>query len=143
METLNEKRTASVSYEIAYLLAPELKEEEIAKTSQDIKNIIEANEGFVVEESKAKFQKLAYPIAKKDEAFFCGINFFGKSDSLAKIEKEIKGLSGLLRIFAVKPEQIKITTRMRERRKKISAIPQTKEGLEETEKKLEEILEKI
>lgn len=138
METKIAPETSSLSYELSYLLDPALKEDDILKIADSVKGAIEASAGFILEEERARLQKLGYPINDKPEAYFGWLKFLGKPETLEKTKTAVNGIDGILRTFLVKVEREE-TSKGLVLKKRKTVAPQEVE-IKELDKKLEEIL---
>jgi small subunit ribosomal protein S6 len=120
-------------YQLAYLLSPELKKEEIEKIQKDLTSFFE-KEGVLDKVEEPLKRTLFYPIKKKTEAFLGAIYFYLESEMIKELEKKLRGEEKILRYLIVSekaPKRIKV--------KKKIAKPKKVE-LKEIEKKIEEIL---
>jgi small subunit ribosomal protein S6 len=120
-------------YQLAYLLSPELKKEEIEKIQKDLASFFE-KEGVLDKVEEPLKRTLFYPIKKKTEAFLGAIYFYLESEMIKELEKKLRREEKILRYLIVSekaPKKIKVE-------KKI-AKPKKVE-LKEIEKKIEEIL---
>lgn len=128
------------SYEITYLISPDLSEEE-AKTLQDkIISFLQAEEGILAEMNKAERKILSFPIKKKSSAFLSTGNFQLSPEKLEGFEKKLKEEVNILRYLILsKKSPKKIETSLKRPRKRMT---KPKVELKEIEEKLEEILGK-
>jgi small subunit ribosomal protein S6 len=120
-------------YQLAYLLSPELKKEEIEKIKKDLASFFE-KEGILDKVEEPLKRTLFYPIKKKTEAFLGTIYFYLEPEKIKELEKELKKEEKILRYLIVSekaPKKVKVEGRIKK--------PEKVE-LEEIEKKLEEIL---
>ena len=120
-------------YQLAYLLSPELKKEEIEKVQKDLTSFFE-KEGVLDKVEEPLKRTLFYPIKKKTEAFLGAIYFYLESEKMKELEKKLKGEEKILRYLIVSekaPKKIKIEKKIKK--------PEKVE-IEEIEKKIEEIL---
>jgi ribosomal protein S6 len=120
-------------YQLAYLLSPELKKEEIEKIQQNLTSFLE-KEGVLDKVETPLKRTLFYPIKKKTEAFLGAVYFYLEPEKIKEFERKLKGEEKILRYLIVSekaPKKIKVE-------KKI-AKPKKVE-LKEIEKKIEEIL---
>jgi len=60
-------------YEMAYLLTPDISEENVESEISELKKTISENGGEVIESVAPKKRQLAYPIKKQNRAYF-GLN---------------------------------------------------------------------
>ena len=120
-------------YQLAYLLSPELKKEEIEKIKKDLASFFE-KEGILDKVEEPLKRTLFYPIKKKTEAFLGTIYFYLEPQKIKELEKELKKEEKILRYLIVSekaPKKVKVEGKIKK--------PEKVE-LEEIEKKLEEIL---
>jgi small subunit ribosomal protein S6 len=120
-------------YQLAYLLSPELKKEEIEKIKKDLTSFFE-KEGILDKIEEPLKRTLFYPIKKKTEAFLGTIYFYLEPEKIKELEKELKKEEKILRYLIVSekaPKKVKVEGKIKK--------PEKVE-LEEIEKKLEEIL---
>ncbi len=120
-------------YQLAYLLSPELKKEEIEKIQKDLISFFK-KEGVLDKVEEPLKRMLFYPIKKKTEAFLGAIYFYLEPQKIKDVEKKLKGEEKILRYLIVSekaPKKIKIERK--------SKKPEKVE-LKEIEKKIEEIL---
>lgn len=125
------------AYELAYLLDPSADKAE----SNKLRNYLEEEKSFVLEEEPPNLIKLSYPIEKKDEAYFGWFKFLTSANELDKIEKKIKNNPNVLRKLVVKSEKKESQPLTKPKRKLVG--PKEKIQIEEIDKKLEELLSKI
>lgn len=76
-------------YEMAYLLAPDILEENIDAETVELKKIISENGGEIVELIFPKKRRLAYSIQKQSQAYFGVVYFNISSDGIDKIKKSL------------------------------------------------------
>jgi ribosomal protein S6 len=120
-------------YQLAYLISPELKKEEIENLQKDLTSFIE-KEGILDKVETPLKRTLFYPIKKKTEAFLGAIYFYMESEKVKVLDKKLKGEEKILRYLIVSekaPKKIKVEKKIKK--------PEKVE-LEEIEKKIEEIL---
>lgn len=136
------------NYEIAYLLSPNVPEEEVLTYSSKLTALIEDNKAVVKYVETPKKRKLSFPIKKERNAYFGWATFSSSPENLKDIGNKIKVMDGLLRYLIVEKEKREPLIRpMRQLRTEHTAaqptgIPEEKLDLEALDKKLEEILGK-
>jgi len=133
------------SYELTYLISPDLSEEELKIFQEKIASLIQNEEGKIKEIKNPIKRKLAYPIKRKTEVFIANLNFYFLPEKLESLEKKLKSESKILRYLILvqeKPEKIKVPEIISKPR-----VPRIKKEkkveLEKIEEKLEEILGQI
>lgn len=132
-------------YEIGFLLRPELTELEVSQEVSKIEKILTELEGERIEEELPKLIKLAYPIEKKESAFFGYIIFKMPSKEVALIPERLKFEKNILRYLVIKRSRESLAMRKEEQKKprrKVRKEVRREEKIDESklEKKLEEIL---
>jgi small subunit ribosomal protein S6 len=137
------------TYELTYLIAPEVAEEGAKETQSKLVSFIQEKGGIIEGERQPLLKKLAYSIKKKPQAFLAVIVFQLAPEKLAELEKEIKENELILReLFLSKEKQKKEKEPRLAKRRKIefkkeesdSEEKKPKTELKEIESKLEEIL---
>ncbi|MGD2246130.1 MAG: 30S ribosomal protein S6 [Candidatus Aminicenantes bacterium] len=125
-------------YETAFLISPNLEEEETEKVITQMAEVISKKKGKMINEDRWGKRKLAYPIKKFEEAFYVFFHYEGDPEIPSELERRFKQTEAVLRYLTVKKTQ-KENVR---RKKKVPAekedVPPRKEGPEtgvtETEK---------
>ena len=139
MEELNDKK----SYEISFVAAAE----------EDVKRLADALKGVGAEitfESPLLKIFLAYPIEKKEEAYFGYFHFGFEPKNIVKLEKQFRVQPVVLRFLIITPPFVKAREKRpySPTRRKAVFIPQTTErkqtsqlSNEALEKQLKEIMQ--
>jgi len=120
-------------YQLAYLLSPDLKKEEVENIQNDLTSFLK-REGILDKIESPLKRTLFYPIKKKVEAFLGAIYFYTEPQKIKDLEKKLRGEEKILRYLIVSekaPKKMKIEKKIKK--------PEKVE-LEEIEKKIEEIL---
>ena len=92
-------------YETAFLIAPNLPEEETGKLINQMSEVVSKKKGKMVNLDKWGKRKLAYSIQKFDEAFYVFLQYEGESDIPPELERRFKQTEAILRYLTVKREQ--------------------------------------
>ncbi len=137
-------------YEIAYLIAPSMSEEEAQNFHQTIKNEAQGMGALLDDEGRVEKKRLRYPINKNIEAYLAYFRFTLESGKISELNSRIKNDKNILRHLAVKTKrhiQKTFSTRPFKPSEKPKEIFTQKEetpaaNIEEIDKKLEEILGK-
>ena len=151
--------SAVKSYEIAYLINPDIPEDEVFGQAGKITAAIQDVQGLVGRIEEPKKRRLAYPIAKHRDAYFGWTTFSVAPERPAEIEKRIKAEENIIRFLIV--EEVKrpafefrpprprrapraAAPRWGEIKPFVPAAPkeEDKAKIEELDKRLEEILGK-
>lgn len=143
------------NYELDYLLPSRTGEEDLAEKNRQITDLIQSENGQVVETTSPRRLVLAYPIKKENSAFFQTVSFWLEGPSAKELEKTLQKDKNVLRFLLVKRPAGGYTAKPRPRRparlSETAGFPKTpargaegekaspKVELQEIEKKLEEI----
>lgn len=132
-------------YEIGYLLSPLIPEEKLDEETGSLRKIIEDKRGLITNEGRPRSQRLAYPIAKAESAYFGWFKFSVEPAVLLEIKSSFGKNSKTIRFLTkeIIKETMASSSKKTIRKKKVVA-PEPKEEakLEEIDKKLEELLSK-
>jgi len=131
-------------YELAYLISPELKEEE-AKIFYDKISSLLTKEGEVLKSQSPQKTGLAYPIKNKNEAFFADFEFELEVENLETLKKELEKEKDILRFLLINKEvenQKQKKTKRFKKSEKGAPLPKTKINLEDLENEVEKIIGK-
>lgn len=144
------------NYELSYLISSQASEEVWQETSRKINDFIQAKEGVVLESQLPQKISLAYPIQKKNAAWFQTTYFSLDSSKLEGLQKELREKKEILRFLILVKKPVKASPKRPRKPKEIISneinkfdsvelkkveTPQ-KVDLKEIEKRLEEILSK-
>ncbi len=145
------------SYELTYLVSPEISREEVKTFSQKINTFLKEAGGEIIEEIEPIRKRLAYSIKKQNQAYLGIINFSLDAEKLGDFSKKIKSESQIIRFLLIiknRPKIVKVETTKRAKpefskkiegeKPKIGKSPEEKKvEIEDIEKKLAEILGEI
>ncbi len=112
-------------YETAFLLSPNLEEEETEKIIGQMVEVVSKKKGKMINEDRWGKRKLAYPIKKFEEAFYVFFLYEGESDIPFELERRFKQSEAILRYLTVKKEPQKSI------RRKKKAVSTEKDSLQE------------
>lgn len=142
-------------YEIGYLLSPLISEEKLDEEISALRKLIEDKQGFIMNESRAKSQSLAYPVKGFNSAYFGWIKFAASPEVLSEIKISFdnppfakgEGENKVVRFLIIKTTKETAVPRLTKKivRKKIfPERPKEKLGIkpEEIDKKIEELIGK-
>ncbi len=138
------------TYELAFLLSPELTEEDVAAKVKEIKELILTAEGEITNTLEPRRQRLAYPINKLSQGSLGTLIFALEPAKVKDIVNKVKQTPGVLRELLVvyeKPSDLAPPPR----RRPIAPPPKPftelrpeervpMPSVEEIDKKLEEII---
>lgn len=145
------------TYELTYLVSPELSLEEAQGLISKIEPILQKEEGILIENKIQKIIRLGYEIKNKRQAHLAILVFQINPEKIKSFQKNLKEIPEILRflISFVKPVKVKKEVPRKQIpketpeepeetqetfRKKPTLIKEKKVELTEIEKKLEEIL---
>lgn len=138
------------NYEIAYLISPKTKEENVFGEAGKITGFIQATpNGLIGHIAEPKQIRLAYAINKSRDAYFGWTRFTMNPETIADFEKKLKLEKAIMRYLIVEAEEEPI--RIRTVRPKMPlamtkpvgpTAGEEKVNMEELDKRLEEILGK-
>lgn len=132
-------------YELAYIITPELTEEEIKNLQEKVKSFISKEQGNITFEASLKRIRLGYSINRKTEAFLISLDF-SLEQGVENIDKSVKLEKQILRNLIVqKQSPEKLMQRKAIRRPRIQEpmkrSPELQKiELKELDRKIEEIL---
>jgi len=137
-------------YEIGYLLSPLILEEKLDEEISALRKLLEDKQGFIMNESRARTQSLAYPVRGFNSAYFGWIKFAASPEVLPEIKISFDnppiGGDKIIRFLILKTIKETAAPRLMKKkvvRKKISLErPKEKLGIkpEEIDKKIEELI---
>ena len=93
-------------YELSYLLAPDVAEENLNLETAQLQKIISENSGKITESNTPKKRWLAYPVKKQAQAYFGVIYFNADKENIDKIKKDLYFNKKVLR-FLILNEPLK------------------------------------
>lgn len=92
-------------YETAFLIAPNLSEEDTEKLIQQMADVIPAKKGKMIHIDKWGKRKLAYQIKKFEVAFYVFFLYKGEADIPSELERRFKQNEAVIRYLTVKKEE--------------------------------------
>lgn len=159
--------TQQKTYELAYFISPQVKDDEVASRLGKLKELIASKKGEVTKEEMPRRRRLAYPIRHHRDGFFGYFHFSSPVEGAKEISDSLLMDPTILRHLVITVDkkqtaQMQKSTQsvsMQEKVKKmmhkakaeesifkkedaVSHLEEHKVELEELDKKLEEILNK-
>ena len=126
------------TYELTYLISPELKEEDIEKVLSKIESLLQKEGGILIENKKQKTVKLGYEIKNQKRAHLAVLKFQMSPKKQKSFQEKIKDIPEILRFLTLTLEPVEVK---KEVPKVVKKVPKEKKvELKEIEKKIEEIL---
>lgn len=92
-------------YETAFLIAPNLSEEDTEKLIQQMADVIPAKKGKMINIDKWGKRKLAYQIKKFEVAYYVFFLYKGEADIPSELERRFKQNETVIRYLTVKKEE--------------------------------------
>jgi small subunit ribosomal protein S6 len=103
-------------YDIVVLLTPELSDEEAVKVSAEHRKLLTDGGAELVKDEPWGRRKLAYPIARKREAYYHHFQVSALAATVAEVERKLRLSDQVLRHLAVRAdEELKRASKMAER----------------------------
>ncbi len=122
-------------YETAFLIAPNLSEEENEKLILQMADIVSRKKGKMIKLERWGKKKLAYLIKKFDEAFYVFFHYEGEPSVPIELERRFKQTEAIIRFLTLKKET------KEESQKKKEAVPEERKEVIASEKKKVETAE--
>ena len=94
-------------YETAFLIAPNIPEEEIESLISQMAEVITKKKGKILNQESWGKRKLAYSIQNFDEAFYMFFNYEGERDIPAELERRFRQTESVIRYLTVKKDESK------------------------------------
>jgi small subunit ribosomal protein S6 len=120
------KEVSMRPYETAFLIAPNLPEEDNDKLIDQMAEIVSKEKGKMIHVDKWGKRRLAYPIQKYEEAYYVFFLYEGEPAVLAELERRFKQTEAILRYLTVRTEvkePVKKKSKAAPKRKKKEPTP--------------------
>ena len=111
------------TYELTYIVSPEITAEEAVAKGKEIESLIQAKEGLIVKQSNPSAKTLSYPVKKRASGFLGILEFKSEPEKLLELKETIGKDNKIIRYILVIKRPIK-PKKIRGARK----IIQAKEG---------------
>ncbi len=115
-------------YETAFLIAPNLSEEEAEELTLKMAEVVSKRKGKMIEQDKWGKRRLSYPIKKFEEAYYVFFRYEADPSVPSELERLFKQTEAILRFMTLKKEK---EARLR-RRARVVRIPEEEKGEEST-----------
>jgi len=92
-------------YETAFLIAPNLSEDETGQLIDQMGGIVKKNKGKMIHVDKWGKRKLAYPINKHESAFYVFFTYEGIPETYAELERQFKQKEAIIRYLTLRKEE--------------------------------------
>jgi ribosomal protein S6 len=129
-------------YELTYLIALDLSEQEVKDLSDKVRDFIQQEEGKIERLAKPSKRRLGYPIREKSEVFLISLDFSLAPEKLVTLENKLKSENQILRYIITIKEKVSEIDESISKKPRPVLRPGTpgKVELKEIDKKIEEIL---
>ena len=77
------------TYELTYIISPEITSEEATARAREIESAVQSKEGTILSQSNPIAKSLAYPIEKRASGFVGTIEFQMESEKVPELEETI------------------------------------------------------
>ena len=115
-------------YETAFLISPNMPEEEREKIILQMADIVSKKKGKMIKQDVWGKRKLAYPIQKFEEAIYVFFHYEGEPDIPTELERRFKQTEPVLRYLTVRKETEEV---VRKKRREVRAKGEEAPVLEE------------
>jgi small subunit ribosomal protein S6 len=92
------------NYDAIFIISSKLSENEIKNITDELKNLIEVDNGAKVSDTLVEPRQFAYPINKETKGTFITYKFNGPPETISKVKDAIKHREEILRTTFVKKE---------------------------------------
>lgn len=108
------------TYELAYIITPEITSEEAEAKAREIESAIQGKEGVILKQTNPVAKTLAFPINKRASGFFGVVEFQLEPEKLNEIKETVSKDGNIVRNMITIKEPLK---HRKERRTKIKPAP--------------------
>lgn len=122
-------------YETAFLISPNMPEEETEKIILQMADIVSEKKGKMIKQDVWGKRKLAYPIQKFGEAIYVFFHYEGEPGIPTELERRFKQTESVLRYMTVRKETEEVV------RKKRRKVPEKEEKPPVLEKEKVEVMD--
>lgn len=122
-------------YETAFLISPNVPEEETEKIILQMADIVSKKKGKMIKQDVWGKRKLAYPIQKFEEAIYVFFHYEGEPGIPTEFERRFKQTESVLRFLTVRKETEEVV------RKKRREVPEKGEEPPVLEKEKVEVMD--
>lgn len=93
------------SYEVMFISAPNVGEDDLRKLTTQLETVVSDLGGKVVKTDNLGRRKLAYPISKFDEGIYSLLNVEGTGKEIAEVERRLRVSDIVLRHLTVRTDE--------------------------------------
>jgi len=123
------------TYELTYIVSPEVSSEEAEAKGKEIESAISSREGTLLKQQNPVAKTLAYPIGKKASGFFGFIEFQLEAEKLLDFKKTLEKDGKIIRHMVIIKEAAEFK---KERRTRTKPVVEEAEEKVKVEAKVEE-----
>ena len=105
------------TYELTYIVSPDMTSEEVEAKAKEIESIISSKEGTILKQSNPIAKTLAYPIKNRASGFFGILEFQLESEQLLELKEILLKDGKIVRHMILIKEPIRIRKERRTRTK--------------------------
>lgn len=95
----------SQSYEMMYILRPDLSEEQVEQEVTKYRNLLTDNGAEEIEIQKPIKRRLAYPIKRLLDGIYIQVNYKGDGKSIAPVERAMRLSDEVIRYLTIKQKE--------------------------------------
>ena len=106
------------TYELTYIISPEMTSEEAEAKAKELEQAIQSREGIILKQQNPVAKTLAFQIAKRASGFFGVLEFQMEPEKVLEIKEIVEKEKKIVRHIVLVKEPVRIR---RERRKKVEA----------------------
>ena len=103
------------TYELTYIVSPDITSEEVEAKAKEIESIISSKEGTILKQSNPVAKTLAYPIEKRASGFFGILEFQLEPEQLLELKEILLKDSKIVRHMILIKEPVRIRKERRTR----------------------------
>jgi small subunit ribosomal protein S6 len=103
------------TYELTYIISPEITLEEAEAKSKEIESVIQSKEGTILKQSNPTARTLAFPIGKRASGFFGVLEFKLEPEKLLELKEIVAKDGKIIRHMVIIKEPLKIKKMRRAR----------------------------
>ncbi|KKR45024.1 MAG: 30S ribosomal protein S6, partial [Parcubacteria group bacterium GW2011_GWC1_40_13] len=132
------------TYELTYIISPEMTSEDAETKSKEIASTIQGNEGIIVKQTNPLPKALAFPVKKHASGFFGVFEFQMEQEKLSAVQEMVKKDAKIVRHIVLVKKPFKIKKERRSKKKDLlqaEALPSVEAKKPKAEK--EEVSEPV
>jgi small subunit ribosomal protein S6 len=97
-------------YETAFIIAPNLSEEETSTLIKQLVDVVVSKNGQMIKQDLWGKRKLAYPIKKFNEGFYVFLTYQGEPAVPAELERRFRQTESVLRFMTIRKDAHDLVT---------------------------------